>query len=71
MCLKRIPTGDSDMSIGTVFQNNRMWAVRLSVDLRFEDNVKKVLVHAQSKERILRSINHGWDSGFHAQERRG
>ena len=57
------------MSTGTVFKNNRTQAVRLPVDLRFDDSVKKVLVRAQGKERILTPIDHVWDSFFHTQER--
>ncbi len=56
------------MSTGTVFENNRTQAVRLPVDVRFEEGVKKVRVRKLGKERILTPVNHTWDSFFHAEE---
>lgn len=55
------------MQTGTVFENNRTQAVRLPVDVRFADDVKKVLVRVSGKERILTPLNHVWDSFFHAE----
>ncbi|MGI6407969.1 MAG: type II toxin-antitoxin system VapB family antitoxin [Thiopseudomonas sp.] len=56
------------MSTGTVFENNRTQAVRLPVDVRFEEGVKKVRVRKLGKERILTPVNHTWDSFFYAEE---
>lgn len=56
------------MTTGTVFENNRTQAVRLPVEVRFEEGVKKVLIRKLGKERILSPINHAWDSCFHATE---
>lgn len=56
------------MTTGTVFENNRTQAVRLPVEVRFEEGVKKVLIRKLGKERILSPINHAWDSFFHATE---
>lgn len=52
------------MSTGTVFENNRTQAVRLPVEVRFEKDVKKVLIRKVGRERILTPINHVWDSFF-------
>jgi len=41
------------MDVGTVFVNNRTQAVRLPVDSRFPENVKKVVVRIIGKDRIL------------------
>ncbi|TDQ38211.1 type II toxin-antitoxin system VapB family antitoxin [Thiopseudomonas denitrificans] len=56
------------MHTGTVFENNRTQAVRLPVGVRFDDNVKKVLIRKLGKERILTPVDHVWDSFFHASE---
>ena len=55
------------MQTGTVFENNRTQAVRLPMDVRFANGVKKVLVRVSGKERILTPMNHIWDSFFHAE----
>lgn len=52
------------MYTGTVFENNRTQAVRLPVDVRFADNVKKVRIRKLGKERILTPVDHTWDSFF-------
>ena len=41
------------MHTGTVFENNRTQAVRLPVDVRFDDSVKKVVIRKLGKDRIL------------------
>lgn len=56
------------MSTGTVFENNRTQAVRLPVDVRFDDSVKKVFIRKLGKERILTPVDNVWDSFFHASE---
>ncbi len=52
------------MVISTVFINNRTQAVRLPVDLRLPDSVRKVEVRAKGNERIISPIGHSWDSFF-------
>ena len=52
------------MSITTVFTNNRSQAVRLPVDVRFPDSVKKVQVRARGNERIISPVGQTWDSFF-------
>lgn len=52
------------MHTGTVFENNRTQAVRLPVDVRFADDVKKVWIRKLGKERILTPVDHTWDSFF-------
>lgn len=56
------------MHTGTVFENNRTQAVRLPVDVRFADDVKKVWVRKLGKERILTPVDHTWDSFFLAEQ---
>lgn len=56
------------MDIGTVFQNNRTQAVRLPVDSRFPDNVKKVVVRTIGKDRVLSPVEHTWDSFFLSED---
>jgi len=56
------------MYTGTVFENNRTQAVRLPVDVRFADDVKKVWVRKLGKERILTPVDHTWDSFFLAEQ---
>ena len=52
------------MNIGTVFVNNRTQAVRLPVDSRFPENVKKVVVRTIGKDRVLSPVENTWDSFF-------
>ncbi len=52
------------MSLGTVFQNNRTQAVRLPVDSRFPEKVKKVVVRIVGKDRVLSPVENTWDSFF-------
>lgn len=52
------------MSIGTVFINNRTQAVRLPVDVRLPDGVKKVAIRVRGNERILSPLGQSWDSFF-------
>jgi antitoxin VapB len=56
--------GGSKMSEGSVFKNNRTQAVRLPVDMRFPEGVKKVFVRAIGKERIITPVESTWDSFF-------
>ncbi len=52
------------MSIGTVFINNRTQAVRLPVDVRLPENVRKVEIRAKGHERIIAPLGQTWDSFF-------
>jgi antitoxin VapB len=52
------------MDVGTVFVNNRTQAVRLPVDSRFPENVKKVVVRIIGKDRVLSPVDNTWDSFF-------
>ena len=57
------------MDVGTVFVNNRTQAVRLPVDSRFPENVKKVVVRIIGKDRILSPVENTWDSFFLSEDR--
>ena len=52
------------MTTSTVFTNNRTQAVRLPVELRFPDTVKKVEVRSVGNERIIAPAGESWDSFF-------
>ena len=52
------------MTISTVFINNRTQAVRLPVDVRLPDSVKKVSIRMNGNERIISPVGHMWDSFF-------
>ncbi len=52
------------MSISTVFINNRSQAVRIPVEMRFPDTVKKVNVRSVGLERIIAPAEQAWDSFF-------
>jgi len=56
------------MNLGSVFINNRTQAVRLPVESRFPENVKKVTVRVVGSDRILSPINKTWDSFFLSKE---
>lgn len=56
------------MDVGTVFVNNRTQAVRLPVDSRFPENVKKVVVRVVGKDRILSPVENTWDSFFLSED---
>ncbi|MBU1196709.1 MAG: antitoxin [Proteobacteria bacterium] len=56
------------MDVGTVFVNNRTQAVRLPVDSRFPENVKKVAVRVIGKDRILSPVENTWDSFFLSED---
>ena len=57
------------MDVGTVFVNNRTQAVRLPVDSRFPENVKKVVVRIVGKDRVLSPVENTWDSFFLSEDR--
>lgn len=52
------------MDTGTVFKNNNTQAVRLPVEARFPEDVKKVVVRIVGKDRILTPVTNSWDSFF-------
>lgn len=52
------------MNVGTVFITNRTQAVRLPIDSRFPDGVKKVVVRTVGKDRVLSPVGNTWDSFF-------
>ncbi|MDO9424084.1 MAG: type II toxin-antitoxin system VapB family antitoxin, partial [Methylobacter sp.] len=47
---------------GSVFITNKTQAVRLPVEARFKENVKKVLIRRNGEERILCPVENTWDS---------
>ena len=57
------------MHTGSVFVNNRTQAVRLPVETRFPDNVKKIIVRILGKDRVLSPVENIWDSFFLSDER--
>lgn len=52
------------MSIGTVFENNRTQAVRLPVDVRLSESVRKVEIRVRGHECIISPVGQTWDSFF-------
>jgi antitoxin VapB len=52
------------MTSSTVFTNNRTQAVRLPVEARFPESVKKVDVRVVGQERIIAPADATWDSFF-------
>lgn len=57
------------MVLGSVFVNNRTQAVRLPVEFRFPEKVKKVVVRKVGPDRVLSPVNKSWDSFFLSEER--
>jgi len=53
---------------GSIFVNNKTQAVRLPVEARFDDSVKRVVIRKVGKERILSPLDNTWDSFFLAEE---
>ncbi len=52
------------MSIGTVFINNRTQAVRLPLDVRLPEGVRKVEIRVRGHERVITPLGQSWDSFF-------
>jgi len=52
------------MAIGTVFINNRTQAVRLPLDVRLPEGVKRVEIRAKGNERVISPVGQTWDSFF-------
>ncbi len=57
------------MALGSVFINNRTQSVRLPVESRFPEDVKKVMVRVIGYDRVLSPVNKTWDSFFLSKER--
>lgn len=57
------------MTYASVFYNNRTQAVRLPAEMRFDENVKKVIIRKVGNERILTPVENVWDSFFLSDER--
>lgn len=55
------------MQEAAIFMTNKSQAVRLPANVRFADNVKKVIVRVVGNERILTPIEQTWDSFFFAE----
>lgn len=56
------------MDFGTVFKNNRTQAVRLPVESRFPESVKKVVVRKVGSDRVLSPVEKTWDSFFLSED---
>jgi antitoxin VapB len=52
------------VTITSVFTNNRSQAVRLPVELRLPESVKRVDIRARGQERIISPVGKTWDSFF-------
>ena len=52
------------MTTTTVFINNRTQAVRLPMDVRLPEGVRKVEVRVRGNERIIAPVGQTWDSFF-------
>jgi antitoxin VapB len=52
------------MTVGTVFINNRTQAVRLPLDVRLPEGVRKVEIRVKGHERIIAPLGQTWDSFF-------
>lgn len=57
------------MTTTTVFVNNRSQAVRLPVDVRLPENVKKVTIRVKGNERIISPAGQSWESFFLGSEK--
>lgn len=56
------------MNIGSIFNNNRTQSVRLPVETRFPDTVRKVSVRVVGMDRVLSPAENTWDSFFMSDE---
>lgn len=52
------------MAIGTVFVNNRTQAIRLPVDLRLPEGVRRVSIRIKGNEPIIAPVGQTCDSFF-------
>jgi len=49
---------------GSIFVNNKTQAVRLPIEARFDESIKRVVIRKVGKERILSPLENVWDSFF-------
>ncbi len=56
------------MPTGSIFINNRTQSVRLPIETRFPETVKKVNVRVVGQDRILSPVENTWDSFFLSEE---
>jgi antitoxin VapB len=54
---------------GSIFVNNKTQAIRLPMEARFDEGVKRVIIRKVGKERILSPIENTWDSFFLTEDR--
>ena len=54
---------------GSIFVNNKTQAVRLPIEARFDESVKRVVIRKVGKERILSPLENTWDSFFLTEEK--
>ncbi|MDP3331940.1 MAG: type II toxin-antitoxin system VapB family antitoxin [Methylococcaceae bacterium] len=54
---------------GSVFITNKSQAVRLPVEARFNENIKKVFIRRHGEELILCPVENTWDSFFLIDEK--
>ena len=54
---------------GSIFVNNKTQAVRLPIEARFDESVKRVIIRKVGKERILSPLENTWDSFFLTEEK--
>ncbi|MBR2251138.1 MAG: antitoxin [Neisseriaceae bacterium] len=52
----------------TLFMNNHTQSVRLPIDMRFDEKIKKVNIRIVGQDRVLSPISKTWDSFFMANE---
>ena len=60
---------DNQMIQGSIFVNNKTQAVRLPIEARFDENIKRVVIRKVGKERILSPLENTWDSFFLTEEK--
>lgn len=53
---------------GSIFVNNKTQAVRLPIEARFDESIKRVVIRKVGKERILSPLENTWDSFFLTKE---
>jgi antitoxin VapB len=57
------------MTTSALFINNRSQAVRLPVNVRLPENVKKVSIRVKGNERIIAPVGQIWESFFLGPEK--
>jgi len=54
---------------GSIFVNNKTQAVRLPIEARFDESIKRVVIRKVGKERILSPLENVWDSFFLSEDK--